>query len=391
MHAGAECRSEKTAQANLRNVGGCEVSAKTIERVLHDVGSELKSLRDRPPSRLPRSLTPPPPAGPPPLAVVMVDGGRMLTRQPGNGPGVHGQAWRETKNASLESMTHQTHAEDPRPDLPACFADPQHVADIAGAAALPVSPPPAARENDAGGAKSARDGHPRRLVRTCLSSLCDSKEFGLQMRREAGRRCFHQARHKAFVGDGLPANWKIWRTHFREYVPILDFMHAVEYLYAAATVIHADDPSAAWTRYLHWAQLCWSGQVQEVIPDLLSWLTDHGLDPGRPLEEKHPSKAVHDAQRYLSNNASRMDYARYRRQGLPVTSAPMESLVKQINLRVKGTEMFWNDGLKGGEAILQIRSAALSDDGRLETYLARRPGCPFTRRTSEEAYKQLKS
>ena len=31
----------------------------------------------------------------------------------------------------------------------------------------------------------------------------------------------------------------------------------------------------------------------------------------------------------------------YRRLGLPATSSPMESLGKQMNLRVKGTEMFW--------------------------------------------------
>jgi hypothetical protein len=84
-----------------------------------------------------------------------------------------------------------------------------------------------------------------------------------------------------------------------------------------------------------------------------------------------------------------MNYAHDRQQGLPVTSAPMESLVKQINQRVKGTEMFWNDGLTGGEAILQIRSAALSDDGRLETYLTHRPGSPFVRRSSAITYKPL--
>jgi hypothetical protein len=110
-----------------------------------------------------------------------------------------------------------------------------------------------------------------------------------------------------------------------------------------------------------------------VLRELLAWLQDHELPPGRTLDEKHPHKAVHDAHRYLGNNASRMDYATYRQEGDPVTSAPMESLVKQVNQRVKGTEMYWNDSLKGGEAILQIRSAALSDDGRLETYLTRRP------------------
>jgi hypothetical protein len=386
----SDCRSEKAAQANLLNVGDCETSIKTIERVMHDIGGELKSLRDCPPSRLPKSLVSPPPAGPPKLAVVMCDGGRMMTRQPGKGPGVHGQAWRETKNASLESMTHQKHEEDPRPKLPACFQDPKHVAEIAGTAALPVPSPPAAMENDAVQEDDSRqDDHPRRLVRTCLSSLDNSKDFGLQMHREARRRCFDKAQHRAFVGDGLPANWTIWKKRFGEFVPILDFMHAVEYVYAAATVIHADDPGTAWDCYLQWAHLCWSGRVGEVISQLRSWLQEHGLSPSQTLDEKHPQKAVHDAHRYLTNNASRMNYARYRQQGLPVTSAPMESLVKQMNLRVKGTEMFWNDGPKGGEAILQIRSAALSDDGRLHTYLANRPGCPFVRRASQKAFKHL--
>jgi hypothetical protein len=386
VFGGAESRSEKRAQVVLQKVGGCDVSVKTVERVLHDVGAELKTLRDCPPSRLSRTLVPPPPAAPPKLAVVMCDGGRMMTRQPGHGPGVHEQAWRETKNASLESMTHQLHDHDPHPELPACFADPQHVAEIAGTAALPV---PAPNTSPHEGPDEIPPQGPQRLVRTCLSSLANAKEFGRRMQREAAHRCLDKADYRAFVGDGLPANWTIWKRHFRSFEPILDFMHAVEYVYAAAIVMHAPDVPAAWECYLRWAQCCWSGQVQTVLSELRAWLESQGLEPGRTLEEKHPHKAVHDAHRYLTNNASRMNYAVYRQRGLPVTSAPMESLVKQINQRVKGTEMFWNDSLQGGEAILQIRSAALSDDGRLDTYLARRPGSPFVRRTSNKACKPL--
>lgn len=54
----------------------------------------------------------------------------------------------------------------------------------------------------------------------------------------------------------------------------------------------------------------------------------------------------------------------------------MESLVKEINARVKGTEKFWNDG-PSAEGILQIRSDALCDDDRLATFLRNRPGNPF--------------
>jgi len=56
----------------------------------------------------------------------------------------------------------------------------------------------------------------------------------------------------------------------------------------------------------------------------------------------------------------------------------MESLIKQINYRVKGTEMFWNDPA-GAEVILPVRAAALSDDCRLSKHLQTRPGSPFTR------------
>jgi hypothetical protein len=74
-----------------------------------------------------------------------------------------------------------------------------------------------------------------------------------------------------------------------------------------------------------------------------------------------------------------MDYPRYRRQGLPVTSSLAESLVKQISKRVKGTEKFWNDG-RSGEAILQLRAAVISDGDRLQNWITNRPISPFSPR-----------
>ncbi|MDA1054615.1 MAG: hypothetical protein O3C40_29645 [Planctomycetota bacterium] len=76
-----------------------------------------------------------------------------------------------------------------------------------------------------------------------------------------------------------------------------------------------------------------------------------------------------------------MKYPEYRQAGLPTTSAWMESAVKEINYRIKGTEMFWNNPA-GAEAILQIRAASLSDDDRLIRFLTNRPGQPTLRRTS---------
>ena len=99
----------------------------------------------------------------------------------------------------------------------------------------------------------------------------------------------------------------------------------------------------------------------EAMDELKRWLAPHGLDDTAKLDENDPRKPIVDAARYLRNNRGRMDYPHYRRLGLPVTSALMESLVKEVNYRVKGTEMFWNDPERA-EAILQVRAATLYDE-----------------------------
>ena len=95
-------------------------------------------------------------------------------------------------------------------------------------------------------------------------------------------------------------------------------------------------------------------------------------------------KTVASALTYLENNQSRMDYPRYRREGLPVSSALIESLIKEINYRVKAAEKFWNDDPQG-EAILYVRAALLSHDDRLSGHLRHRPGSPYARSRSPAA------
>jgi hypothetical protein len=92
-------------------------------------------------------------------------------------------------------------------------------------------------------------------------------------------------------------------------------------------------------------------------------------EPRQGAADSDPRKVVRDTIGYVENNRTRMDYPRYRRLGLPTSSAPVESTIKQINRRMKGTEKFW---LKGGaEAILQLRAAYLSEDDRVSTYWSR--------------------
>jgi len=388
IYAAAETRSFERAELTLDKVGDVAVSASTVQRVVGDVGGELVMRRDA--GQKDADALAERPNEPPQLAVVECDGGRARTREPGYGRGVHlsGEGWRETKNACLIRALRRTFEDDPQPEPPACFCDPKHAAKIAETEALSVAAPSAAvspsdeqiaEPLDAESADDDRDDwRPKRLVRTVVSSMKNSRDFGRQMMREARQRRFFEAAGKVFLGDGLPWNWTIWKEHFCDFTPILDFIHPLGYLFLVAKTVHALSPDDAWTQYLVWMRGCWQGEVGQVLNELSKWQSKLG-EPPPQASNTDPRKIVATTITYLENNRQRMKYPEYRQAGLPVTTAWMESLVKEVNYRVKGTEMFWNNP-EGAEAILQVRAAALSDDGRLSKYLRTRPGCPFTRR-----------
>jgi len=78
-----------------------------------------------------------------------------------------------------------------------------------------------------------------------------------------------------------------------------------------------------------------------------------------------------------------MHYPEYRRQGLPITSCLVESLIKELNHRVKGTEQFWNrPPASEGESILQATAGLLSDGDPLTRHILSRPGSLYYRRST---------
>lgn len=365
----------------MGRVNGLPISPNTIERICQDVGDDLVAAAQTQWQSVLIGEVPIPE-----LAIVEFDGGRIRTRQPGHGPGVHlsAKGWNETKNAIFVSASSSTSDVDPEPEPPACFLDQAHVAKLSEKAkikekqgaddALPDEQDDDESTRDRPGDASHK---PKRILRTVLSSMQNSKQFGEQMSREAKRRRFHEASRKAYVADGLTCNWSIHQAHFRDYTPILDFVHAVTYLFTAASVCFGRD-EIAWGTYCRWMTITWQGKIGDVIDELREHQVRMGL-PEEGASEDDPREQLRCVIGYLEKNRSRMRYDEYRRQGLPTTSAWIESTVKEMNYRIKGTEMFWNNP-KGAEAILQIRSATLSDDDRLVRFLTHRPGVPTLRR-----------
>lgn len=113
----------------------------------------------------------------------------------------------------------------------------------------------------------------------------------------------------------------------------------------------------------------WQGKVSLVITALEQ--RQHEL--GEPLAadgDTSPRKIVAAGLTYLRNQQSRMNYPAYREQGLPITSSHMESTIKELNFRIKGTEKFWSE--TGGEAVLQLRADSLSDSDPLASFWQQR-------------------
>jgi hypothetical protein len=384
LRASARELSFQEAADALEEMAEVTISSRQLTRIAEKTGHELEADRDgRTADFLARRAEPTVPTRPA-LAVVQVDGGRLRIRDEGDGPGAHDADWREDKVALLASAARTTFEADPEPDLPACFRDPAYVEKLAReiggegslgdlAADPEYTGDPAVAAPD----ETPPEHAPELLVRTYVASTCDSEAFGPMVAAEAHRRNFMAAARGAFVGDGAAWIWKLQQRHFPEFEAIVDFLHVLGYLYGAAKAV-AGTPARRWAQFEAWAELCWRGQVAEVLRQCRAF--QEGLGPLSPeelesLEKDDPRKILAKSVGYLENNRGRMDYPRYRREGLPMTSSHAESTVKRFNRRVKGTEKSW--GKTGAEAILQLRAAFLSEDGRLERHQKERICSPY--------------
>jgi len=374
VHAGVNSVSYQQASRDLVELAELKVSAKRVERLVRKIGQERIDQRDAAVAahqQLPlvkKDVIANPQRPSPSVAMVSVDGGRIQIRSEPSESNQQGH-WRESKVAVLETYQSEVHAADPDPDVPRCFLELRRTKEMVRGLghALPVGlefeaanrseTPEVATEK--GRSRKPRPGRPKRLVRSVLASRRCSDEFGPIVHQATWERNFFGASRRAFLGDGLPVNWTIQRRHFGGFTPILDFVHALSYVFAAAFAGRAADEAKE--VYKRWIQAAWSGQVATILTELEARCTALGSPPAE-CADSDPRKLVFESLRYLRNNADRMRYEDYRRQGLPIMTSAVESVIKMINKRVKGSEKFWSE--PGAESILQLRA---DDLGETET------------------------
>lgn len=275
--------------------------------------------------------------------------------------------WCEYKAGILMSMTSEEHATDPCPELPATFMDPGKMREIAREIKGFTSESHVSikADEEAGPDFKERSGRPEMLVKSVVATSGDVDAFGPLLANAAYERGFHAAKRKAFVADGSATNWGVWRKYFSHYTPILDFVHALMYVYAAAMA--GRSANEGWMHYRDWAQWLWSGDVDRLLTALQGRQQELGIPEKN--EKGTPRAQVASSLGYLTNQRERMKYNEYRKKGLPITSSPIESTVKQINRRIKGTEKFWSDG---ADPMLHLVADRLSQTNVTANFWSRR-------------------
>ncbi|HSQ10674.1 MAG TPA: hypothetical protein VLN25_08675 [Burkholderiaceae bacterium] len=376
MRQASKAASFKEASEDLKVLAEVSISPTHLQRLSERVGQEWAQARDQEVQAFREDKLLCRYEAAPNAAAVMLDGGRVQTRAEDAGRGVHEAGWRETKTACCLSLSSREHAEDPQPEPPSKFLDAERVARLAAEVKSRGRAPRGRAEK--GSEKAPAKKRPKKKrrrpasaqrVRTVVATMANSETFGWQMAAEVKRRGLDRARRKACVCDGQPYNWTLFEMHLLPcgFIGILDFVHLLSYLYDAA-VAWKKVRVRAWKQYVQWLRWAWLGQVKPLLKSLSQAATELGVPPP-DAADADPRNIVNDALRYVQNNRARMDYSRYRCLGLPISSAPVESTIKQINRRIKGTEKFWLNG--GAEAMLQLRAAYLSEDDRAATYWAR--------------------
>jgi hypothetical protein len=410
VSAGTRNTSFENASQAVADLMDLEVGAKQIERLTERIGWERCAERDGEVEcylKLPLTERKSKPAGvtAPAVAVVGADGGRLQIiehsnpAQPvvGDAPAAdtsageaslppddkhRGTHWREDKIGLLMTMTSKEEACDPCPQVPTAFVDPTRIVKLTRElktkrsaaeeaakqeAVQDTDHPEAAEEALRTAGKPVAWQPPEMQEKQLAATRRPWSAFGPMLAAMAWKLGFYQAERQAFLGDGSDNNWTLHRQHFSSFTPILDIIHALSYVFAAAMA--ARSFAQGWLIYVCWVTWLWQGEVEKIIAALAQRQAELGI-PQASDGATHPRQIVATALGYLQNHKDKMRYAEYRRLGLPITSSYVESAVKQFNQRVKGTEKFWTEA--GAEALLQMRADHLSDATPMDGFWQRR-------------------
>jgi hypothetical protein len=221
---------------------------------------------------------------------------------------------------------------------------------------------------DAARARRQRQGEqdevPRAQQVRRLASLVRSKQAVMELiKADVKRRDPQHRQPLVILLDGALGLWRLAPQLFKPWkrvTCVLDIMHVVGYLWAAANALFGDQSQAG----KHWVQqkltAILRGRVGYVIGGLRQILTKQRL---RTSVRETLAKVI----TFFHNHRRWMRYDAYLAAGLPVGTGVVESACGSVvKHRMEGEGKRWS--LEGAEAILALRSLKKSHDNDLRDY-----------------------
>jgi len=155
--------------------------------------------------------------------------------------------------------------------------------------------------------------------------------------------------------DGQRSLWSSCAAHLprSDRVEILDLLHAMEYVWSAAYLFHAEGSDAATAFVRNRLLRILRGEVGYVIGGLRQMATKRGL----PAKKR---KKLAQICNYLNRNRYRMRYNEYLDAGYPIASGVIEGACRHVvKDRMERSGMRWT--IDGAQAMLDLRSTWVND------------------------------
>lgn len=169
-------------------------------------------------------------------------------------------------------------------------------------------------------------------------------ELGRRLHWEALRHGLGKAKWVVVVADGSEWIWNVAADRWAEATEILDFYHASEHLWTLGRTLCGEDGAKAWVQErLHRLR---HGKEDEVLKEIA----------GLKVARNEAGEIVRKEKTYFANQAERMHYQDFSRNGWPIGSGTVESTCRQKQCRFKRSGQFWTEtGLRYLGAVIEAR------------------------------------
>lgn len=206
-----------------------------------------------------------------------------------------------------------------------------------------------------------KDADQRHHARYC-ARVEGIEEFTTHAWALASRWGLENCRQSVLIGDGAAWIWDRLGPIFDEAVQIVDWYHAMEHVWSCGRALHGEATVAcsSWVKAAE--TLLWNGRWAELLENLQREC--------KRVRSRTKRAAMQSLATYLRNQGSRLDYQKFRDQGLDIGSGTVESACRHVvQSRLKRSGTRWSPA--GAQAILSLRCCKLN--GQWNAFWSSRP------------------